>query len=441
MFDGKNIVIYGASFIQGSLCHYIVQKLEQINEQILYFVDNNRDKQYTLWENKYEIYPVEKIKDDNKNIYVIIVTVKEYKEIEEQLNSYGLYRNISYEFIKSIEYLFDKNEYAYYRFGLRTIEVVKYWKPTQIRIELSSYCNIQCVYCRYHSNLFGDYKVQGCDKNMNWVTVKNIVNQINDIDSIDKILNVQKGEMFCNPDWFEMLQFIASNTRIKKFHFSTNGMLLTEDNITKLLSTNFDDISITVSIDGQTAVENDLYRSGSKFEVINQNLKHLKILANHKLTVNIQNLYIKDSTEASVNFNDENMVPDYLNRDKVFYDNIVTLPILEQNIETYNEILCDKFNLKKVVYNNQNADACPLPLTEIAIDAEGYVCVCGCDPRGNLMRIGNVNENHMLEIWNTGIMFEIRECYRKQNEIELCKGCVQYASKENCTYVFQKNDK
>ena len=427
----KEIVILGASVNSKSLTDYIINKIESY-KKINYLVDNDVNKHHTIWKDKYKIYSVEHIQEHKNDVFVIIALAKEYDNINHQLNEMGMIRGINYEYIKKINSLYDENEYLYYRLNNGD----DLWKPSQIRIELSSYCNIKCVYCRYHSQLFHNQVVEGCNKNMDWETVKNISNQIMDIPSVKTILNVQKGEMFCNPEWYEMLKYMLEHTHIKNFHFSTNGMLLTKSNLDLLVQLPFDNISITISIDGNTPEENNEFRVGSNFETIKNNMKYLeKIMkVNDKIKVNIQSLYFSEYEDDK-----SREVPSFLSNESIFYNSIVRLPILGQSEEKYNDLLCAKYNLKSRAIHIENEIACPLPLVEIAIDSEGYVCVCGCDPRGNLTRIGNVNKRHMLEIWNDTIMQDIRIAYATGKDVALCIGCAQYAKNNNKTSILEKS--
>ena len=84
---------------------------------------------------------------------------------------------------------------------------------------------------------------------------------------------------------------------------------------------------------------------------------------------------------------------------------------------------------------------CPLPLLELTIDSEGYVCVCGCEPWGQLLRIGNIKDGLLLDIWNNKKMQEIRGYYKVGNEVPLCKHCVLNALSNNKTVgVFVKSN-
>jgi radical SAM protein with 4Fe4S-binding SPASM domain len=67
---------------------------------------------------------------------------------------------------------------------------------------------------------------------------------------------------------------------------------------------------------------------------------------------------------------------------------------------------------------------CPKPFYEIVVKANGDVSVCCGDWNGHL-KIGNVHEEHLRDIWNGPAANRIRDLHRsdKREELDACRGC------------------
>ena len=70
---------------------------------------------------------------------------------------------------------------------------------------------------------------------------------------------------------------------------------------------------------------------------------------------------------------------------------------------------------------------CSRPFTEIACYWDGKVALC-CQDWNNLMSIGNLNSESLVDVWRNQAYEEIRRKHRigKRNEVQSCMNCHQW---------------
>jgi MoaA/NifB/PqqE/SkfB family radical SAM enzyme len=136
-----------------------------------------------------------------------------------------------------------------------------FYSPIYLNIAITNMCNLSCTMCFRHFMPY--HKTQ-----MELATFKKTINQL------PKVRHVNFcgiGEPLLHPDFFEMLALIRKNTKAT-ISFSTNGKLLNEENIKKLIGFKIDKIS--VSMDGTGEVYESIRKTS--FDALCTNLKLLK---------------------------------------------------------------------------------------------------------------------------------------------------------------------
>lgn len=433
---GKKIILVGADAGIGSLTRY---SIEIFKGNIITIVDNDSHKQG----NYIDDICIEKVQEAvsayRDKAFYVITTKKKHKNLEKQLDDLGLEKGKNYEYLFCISEYFNPNRYSWY---CKSIVKNGFYYPTRLRLELSSYCNLKCVYCRYHSAYYNTLP-QGCNKNLSMELLEKIINEANEIGTIKEILNVQKGEMFCNPEWYAMLKYIRNNIEIDRFHFSTNGMMLKNDVVDRLMQLGFSELVIVVSLDGLTGEENDRLRVGGNYDIIKKNIEYLLEHKTANTKVLIQNAQML--TNEFFDYYENNGFLEMDESNYLFEDfaNDVEMNIyatLATGDEYIDSEICkqEDVSVKKACIR-QMVEGCNLPLNEIAIDSEGYIVVCGCEPWGELYRLGNIRDEKMIEIWNNDFMKGMRKKYSEGIEIPLCKKCISNALSKNGSEVFVKN--
>lgn len=136
--------------------------------------------------------------------------------------------------------------------------------PRVVRIEPTSICNFRCKHCT--TGLRINKSIGTMDRksfDMIFDKIKNI--------HFNVAVLYHGGEPLLNKDLF---YFVEKMKLISNFvKFVTNGSLLNDSNINKILKSGLD--LIEFSFDGHSAEENDLIRQGSNFNTISFKIKKL----------------------------------------------------------------------------------------------------------------------------------------------------------------------
>jgi len=153
----------------------------------------------------------------------------------------------------------------------RQLDKIKSPTLDWVQVEVTTLCNGACIYCP--RSLMGN---RWANKQM---PIDLFHNLIPFLKYTDMVYLQGWGEPLLNNDIFEMIRICKD--RGKRTGFTTNGMLLTEDTIRKLVDLELDIIGI--SLVGTTAPTHNQIRKGTDFNKLVSNLELLcKIKAERK---------------------------------------------------------------------------------------------------------------------------------------------------------------
>jgi radical SAM protein with 4Fe4S-binding SPASM domain len=253
------------------------------------------------------------------------------------------------------------------------------------------------------------------------------------------------GEPFLNPELFKIIKYAKQKKAMVKL--DTNGTLLNQENINKILDTKIDIIS--VSIDGTNKKSYEMIRVGSDFELIKKNIKNLIKKRNEtksktrvhmffvlqeknvvclpefiKLAGELKFDYVaggfvvtlgKNENRANKIFNYNKDVAELISNTK----NIISQTNVEVSIDPLLTYLTTKQN--KEFYNEKTP--CYMPWYSTFITWDGWVNPCdfSCD---NEIVFGNAFSEPFKKIWNNKKYKEFRKrILKKRSEVKICKGC------------------
>ena len=307
--------------------------------------------------------------------------------------------------------------------------------PFKLKMECSAICNLRCKMCPLSVGL---KRTQGVLKFENF---KNVFDQIN-----PAYLNLTGiGEPFMNPDLFKIVKYAKSKKCMVKL--DTNGTLVNQKNVKKILETNIDIIS--TSIDGVDKKSYEKIRVNSDFNLVRNNIKNL---------INERNK-INSKTQVHMFFvlQEENIgdLPKFINMaedcgvDYLAGSYVVTLG---ENQNKKNKIFNYKKDIKTLVketrqlikkvnfevgvghlleylesgrnkkYYNKNRP-CYMPWYATFITWDGWVNPCdfSCD---NEIVFGNAFKELFKDIWNNDKIQKFRIAVLKnRDKVQLCRGC------------------
>jgi MoaA/NifB/PqqE/SkfB family radical SAM enzyme len=130
-----------------------------------------------------------------------------------------------------------------------------------IQVEVTSRCNAACIYC--------PQPFLGRKQHMPFGLFQNILPYLG---YTDLVYLQGWGEPLLNPDLFSMIR--ACKAKGKHVGFTTNGMLLTDETICRLIDLGTDIIS--VSLAGATPATHDRIRKGTDLVKIIENIEYMQ---------------------------------------------------------------------------------------------------------------------------------------------------------------------
>ncbi|MDR2547875.1 MAG: radical SAM protein [Lachnospiraceae bacterium] len=343
---------------------------------------------------------------------VIICVFEGKKEIFKQLKNMGVKRISALIDGVCADYDIETGDFwgDYYR----QLPVL----PEQLEIALTGYCNLKCPYCLAHSEF---YKYPLKKKHMSWEILHEITRQLSTISSLETLVLCGLGEPLLNPEWFEMAKQLIYETSMKNIDLSTNGMLLNEENVEKLISLNCE-MTIKVSIDGNSPQEHEFWRKGSSYSLVKKNVNHaIKNMKSCTIRFVLRGLSLVPyelGIQSKWHEVEEyfGKCGEYLRYDFPHSNVSVTHVGIEPAFGALPGTVIKRFNA-----DTQNTN-CNLPFKRISINHLGDIMNCNIYSGRKI--IGNVMLCDLYDTWlNNSLMISLREEFRKGSSLEMCKLC------------------
>jgi len=299
-----------------------------------------------------------------------------------------------------------------------------------VEMEISSICNSRCIFCPYVDITKTDKKIQ----TMTSETYDKVLDKLRDVNYKIISFTPTTGDTFVNPEWDSYIEKSLSLPSIEYVLFYTNGILMNEKNIDKLISLLRKDkqkkiFSLLFSLGGYDE-KTYLYMFGvDKFNQVIANISlllnrlqqekldlliHLEFRIPFEYQVNIPNIK-KDLNPSKYPFFGARVLREFLAIEGLKrYDGVC-----------YRDDLQDKTN------------ACSY-LRKTRFAADGGIWADGCVvselPNESTLKLGTVDDS-----WNTIELKRksIIDSWNKKKEIPApCKNCTMY----RCDSVSLKND-
>lgn len=290
--------------------------------------------------------------------------------------------------------------------------------PQWISLEPTNYCNAKCYFCPSRilkrSRGFMDTKL-----------FEKAVDEIRRYGTNRLTLHIM-GEPLLHPDIFQMVSYAKTKENIGYVEFSTNGALLDEKNIQRVIASGLD--RIVVDMDGATAETYENARIGLNFETTVKNLQNL-----------IEAVHASELQKPLIRLQ------------------VIQTPaiVAEMDIfwERWNPIIqgknCIEVHLKKYEWwsgarpDDVHSDAdrgtpspfyvrlpCDMLERQLNVFWNGEVNHCCLDANGDL-KIGDFREQSLMEIWHGETAKKLRSLVRDGSyaNIKPCSGCIRSPAK------------
>jgi len=285
--------------------------------------------------------------------------------------------------------------------------------PMHLDVEVNLTCNYKCVMCPRTVLNIGD------KENKKLLMDVDLYKKILDESSDNNLYGIDVsflGEPLLRKDLPELLKY-AKNKGILDIRMHTNGSLLNESVSKKLLDAGL--IFIQIALDANSRETYEKIRVGGDFDKVKQNiLNFLRLKKERGLSYPIVKLSF-----VRMNVN-ENEIKEFIEfwKDKVNYITI------QEYINPYN---LQKNNLKpeESNYRNDLVDEnfiCTQLFQRLVIRWDGTVIPC-CNDFNNKLKLGNVKENTLKEIWDSEKLKHVRTLHLNHEyyKIPVCKTCYE----------------
>jgi hypothetical protein len=268
-------------------------------------------------------------------------------------------------------------------------------KYPNLNVELFGRCNAKCVFCFTRRSTRARAPMPDS-------TFKKIVSEVSKWGERVDMTPHGYSEPFLNPRWYEQYKYIQDNAPNVNITIATNGSLLSDDNIDKLVSLR----SLTSIVLSAYAIRPDTY-----FDLMGldpSNLARLDHIA-ERLTNERKDVELIIGCSDSLVSHDEW-------GEFVFHWSIRGIKVMPHPmilLHTNSEITDSGCNIP-----------CPDMFATLQILNDGTTTGCCVDSDGELS-FGNVNDKTILEIWNGEAAWKCRSLHMNglRSTIPVCRSC------------------
>ena len=149
--------------------------------------------------------------------------------------------------------------------------------PDAISVEIMSICNLQCKHCYIYNSTGSAQQLMEFNRFENICTkISNLITQVG-------VFNFASVEALMHPQLFKMIDLVRGINPSIHTPIYSNGMLLTDRNVSKLLDRNINEIHI--SLDGCRPETVEAFKTGVSFQRVTDNIRDALLLSNHKFKI------------------------------------------------------------------------------------------------------------------------------------------------------------
>ena len=280
-----------------------------------------------------------------------------------------------------------------------------------LNIEISGRCNEQCIYCQYYAK--GIHKVKGfIDEELFYRITKEAYEL-----GITDVGLYMVGEPLTNVKIYDYVDYLKHKLGFKYVYISTNGILLTPENLEKLVSAGIDSIKFSVS--------------GSSRETF---LKHHGVDAFEKVYSNIRYAYeYREKNGFQYKLYMFTILTKYNKEEKWLFekcyspyvDELVISPVIENRCVYGVKKYLGVQEANDVLKDIQMKVPCNLLFNKIHIDEGGRLLACCYDLSNDLSVVADLNQISLKDAVYGKDFVKLRERHLKNNiEGTICDFCI-----------------
>ncbi len=325
--------------------------------------------------------------NNSNRLYRILVRLNSYQKLTAHAISHGIsLKNLA---ISQFPYLFKDS-----------------LEPPIVSLEFTNYCNLKCLYC-----------TSSYEKRNKGFMSDEVFKKVFDSLKTMKPTRVQivgNGESTIHPKFDK---YISELSKIKHYvSIVTNGNFIKEDIAEKLVRSNIKLIDFSIDAGGKEAYETS--RKNGNYDKVIENLLKLKAAKKKYYSDCVINIRIMVRPSQMGSYKKE------MEFWKNYADRVMPQFLVHINNTEYSH------DLFKPIQKNQNSfPKCSLPFKHIEVRHNGDVLLCyhsAYQLKNEAgLKIDNVLNKSITELWNSNIMKQYRNAHRtrKEKEMPICLGC------------------
>lgn len=269
---------------------------------------------------------------------------------------------------------------------------MKVKKLTSLIIEPTNVCNLNCCICPANNRM---------KRKRGYMSLELFQKTVDGAESLEHLCLHNWGEPLLNRDIFKMIGF-AHNKGIQYIVFNTNGTLLDDNTVNRILDSPLN--ILRISIDGNP----DTYQQvrGIDFSTVEKNILNL--------------IKKRDKTNSALEIGIVMVVDEQTEKDtSAFYNKWTNA--------------ADHIRFQPKLIHSKRTECCPELFGKnygrMVVLWDGSVIPCCVDYDGKL-QMGNVRRETVDSIWNGLAMKGLRKKHLNKDFPDRCANCNEYASQK-----------
>lgn len=307
---------------------------------------------------------------------------------------------------KWLKKIIEKNKFNTY-YNERKYDLLDF--PRTVLIDSVSCCNLHCSMC-VHKDM---KRKKGF---MDWEIYTKVIDELAEKNKNIKIWMVFFGDPFVRakykPTIFDMVKY-AKDKGMKRVVINTNGCLMNEDNIRKIINAGID--GIYIGIDGFSEDTYNQNRCGGNYQETVDNV-HTLLRIKKELNLTKPEVFVQ-FVEMDNNIHERDEFIKYWTDAGA---NVKVRPMVTW---------AGKIKRKVMTETLEYRQPCYWAMDTMVIADDGRIANCACDLDIS-NDFGNVKERSLEDIWNNEVLdFRKKHVEERYDELpEICKNCRDWQS-------------
>ena len=297
----------------------------------------------------------------------------------------------------------------------KCLEFISSSIPIAFGVELTNMCNGRCNFCAYdHQN-----RKKGI---MDDKVFKKAIDEYSIIGGGSINFTPTVGDPLLDMDLIKKIRYAINKKNIDNIWFYTNLISLDKFDVDELLSSGLSMLRISTCIKDRKTYQ-EIYGVDQYNAVLRNIVKVCERNEQLKRPVNIK-LYLRNPQpcEEALNSEDFRMISQYFDKKD--------LHIKDYKYDSWSGKIKDIDLPTGNVIHQHNYDIMEEPCSElfrrIHVLYDGSVIFCVCRDLHGELKIGNIFEQGILDIWRGEKLKLLRLDWKRGNIPELCKSCERY---------------